>query len=144
MKNMFTINATDVRNDWSAVVDSVIREKPKFIKRTRDYMFLSDIKVIENLLSAYTFTAEEFLEDDGSVTLSLNEIDLVENGRDKQEAVFNLAKGILEYAEIFYDDFEDWSSAPNRKPHIPYVFKALILNDAEKIGGLIVCRPGKN
>ena len=143
MKNVITINATDVRNDWSAVVDSVVRDKPKFIKRTRDYMFLSDIKIVENILEAYNFTAQKFVEDDGSITLCLNEIeDLAENGGDEREAVLNLAKGILEYAEIFYDDFNYWAVG-DRISHIPYVFKALILNDAEKIGGLITCRPGK-
>jgi hypothetical protein len=141
---MFAINATDVRNDWSAVVDSVLREKPKFIKRTRDYMLLCDLKVIESLLEAYKFTAEEFTEGDGSVTLSLNEIDLIENGKDKQEALLNLSKGILEYAEEYYGlFFDEWSSSPNRRVHLPYVFKALIKGDAKSIGEVIECRPGK-
>ena len=139
---MFAINATEVRNEWSTVVDSVIREKPKFIKRTRDYMLLSDLKIIENMLEAYTFTAEEFVEDDGSVTLSLNEIDLVENGKNKKEALFKMAKGILEYSEDYYKEFSYWAVG-DRRAHIPYVFKTLIINELEKIGGLITCRPGK-
>lgn len=143
MKNMITINATDVRNDWSAVVDSVVRGKPRFIKRTRDYMFMSNISILESMLEPYTFTAKEFGEDDGSVTLSLNEMDLVDNGKDKQEALLNLAKDILEYAEIFFEDFDGWARG-ERKAHIPYLLKALIINDAEKIRGLISCRLGKN
>ena len=140
---MLVLNATTVRNEWSAVVDSVIREKPKIIKRTRDYIFLSDIATIESLLSAYSFTADMFSEDDGSITLSLNEIDLVENGANEQAALQKLAAAILEYAEDYYNDFAYWSRG-ERKAHLPYVLKALILNDAEKIGGLIACRPGKN
>ena len=139
---MFTINATNVRNEWSSIVDSVIREKPTFIKRTRDYMFLAEISLIENLLSAYNFSADEFIEDDGSVTLSLNEIDLVENGKNKDEALFNMAKSILEYSEDYYNDFPYWAVG-NRKAHIPYVFKALIINNVEKIGELITCHPRK-
>ncbi|MDR0917599.1 MAG: hypothetical protein LBN02_10500 [Oscillospiraceae bacterium] len=137
---MFTINATEVRRDWSTVVDSVIRDKPKFIKRTHDYMLLSDIELIANLLSAYKFTAEQFIEDDGSVTLSLNEIDLVENGTDEKSARLKLAKSILDYAEDYYGEFNYWSSAPNRKPHIPYVLKALITGDCEMIGEMLECR----
>ena len=139
---MFIINATNARNEWSSIVDSVIREKPKFIKRTRDYMFLAEISLIENLLSAYHFSADEFIEEDGSVTLSLNEIDLVENGKNKNEALFNMAKSILDYSEDYYNEFSYWA-AGNRKGHIPYVFKALIINNVEKIGELITCRPGK-
>ena len=63
---MQAMNATEVRKEWSAVCDSVIREKPKFIKRTRDYMFLSDINTLNDLLSAYQFTAEYFVEEDDS------------------------------------------------------------------------------
>ena len=139
---MFTINATEVRNEWSSVVDSVIREKPTFIKRTRDYMLLSDIGIIENFLDAYKFTADKYIEDDGSVTLSLVEIDLAENGKNEQEVLKIMAQAILEYAEDYYNEFSYWAKG-NRKSHIPYVFKALILNDIEKIGGLITCRPGE-
>lgn len=138
---MLAMNATQVRNEWSTVVDAVIREKPQFIKRTRDYMILSNIDTLESLLVAYSFHAEVFVEDDGSVTLSLDEIDLVENGVDEYEAKIKLAKSILEYAEDYYSEFAYWSRG-NRKAHIPYVFKTLILNDVEKIGGLIECRHG--
>ena len=140
---MLTINATDARNEWSTVVDSVMREKPRFIKRTRDYMMLSDIRLIESLLSAYTFTAIILNETDGSVTLSLNEIDLVENAINLEEAVTKLAKGIVEYAEDFYNDFAYWATG-SRKSHIPYVIKALIINDVHRIGGLIQCQHGKS
>ena len=143
MNNMFTLNATDVRKDWSTVVDSVIREKPAFIKRTRDYMFLSDIDIIEKMLASYVFHAELLVEENGSVTISLDEIDLVENGIDKQDAIKKMAAAILDYAEDYYKDFNYWA-AGYRKAHIPYVFKALILNDTDKIGGLITCRRGGN
>ena len=36
------MNATDVRKEWSTIVDSAVRVKPQFFKRTRDYCFLSD------------------------------------------------------------------------------------------------------
>ena len=139
---MLSINSTDVRNNWNAVVDSVIREKPRFIKRTRDYMMLSDIKLIESLLSAYTFLANVLIEDDGSFTLSLNEIDLIENAADLDNAKLNLAKGILEYAEDFYNDYALWAVG-NRKSHIPYVIKSLIINDANKLMGMIQCLHGE-
>ena len=140
---MYAINATQVRNEWSAVVDSVIREKPRFIKRTRDRMLLSDLNVIEEMLSVYTFTAITYIEDDGSVTLALKEIDLAENGKDEQTAVNKMAQAILEYSEDYYREFTLWYSAPNRKQHLPYVMKALIINDTDKIGELIICRPGE-
>ena len=138
---MIALNATQVRNDWSAVVDSVIREKPKFIKRTRDYMLLSDVNIIMQLLEPHTLTAETFVEDDGSVTISLDQIDLVENGNDEKEAIKKMAAAILEYAEDYYKEFSYWARG-DRKTHIPFVLKALVLNDVDRIGGLIQCRHG--
>ena len=138
-----TINATDARKNWSSVIDSVIREKkPKIIKRTRDYMVLTDLSVLENILEPYVFTADRYVEDDGSITLSLVDIDLAENGKNDEKALKKMAAAILEYAEDYYKEFHIWAKGW-RIPHIPYVFKALILNDVEKIGGLITCRPGE-
>jgi hypothetical protein len=138
-----TISATDARNNWSSVIDSVIREKkPKIIKRTRDRMVLTDFDTLENMLSAYSFTADRYVEDDGSITLSLVDIDLAENGKDDEEVLKKMANGILEYAKDYYKEFNVWAKGW-RIPHIPYVFKALILNDVEKIGGLIICRHGE-
>lgn len=141
---MFTINATDVRRDWSLVIDDVVREKPKFIKRTRDYMILSELNLFENILSVYEFTAQKFIEDNGSVTLSLNEIDLIENASTEVLAKLALAQAILQYAQDYYTDFPVWSSAPNRKSHIPYILKALIIDDTQKIGDSIRCQPGNS
>lgn len=139
---MLVMNATQVRSEWSTVVDKVIREKPQFIKRTRDYMFLSDVGLLNELLSAYNFHATVFDEENGSTTISLNEIDLVENGENEQDAVLKLAEAILEYSKDYYNDFSYWARG-DRSAHKPYVFKALILNDIEKIGGLIKCRRGE-
>ena len=139
---MLAINATKARNEWSSVIESVIREKPAFIRKTRDYLFLSDINVLEKILSAYSFNAKTMKEDDGSVTLSLDEIALTENAPDLPSAVSALSRAILEYSEDFYNDFAYWSRGSG-KSHIPYIIKALIINDVDKIGELIKCRRGK-
>ena len=141
---MLTMNATDVRKNWSEISENAIREKPQFIKKTRDYMMLSSMEFVNELLSDYAFSAVKYKEKDGSITLSLNELDLIENAATEREAISALSEAILEYAVDFYKEFNLWSSAPNRKKEIPYVFKALILDDAKKIGECIKCRVGKS
>ena len=138
---MLKMSATNVRKEWSTVFDSVVREKPILIKRTRDQVFLSDVDFLNELLEVYTFHAALFTEADGSVTISLDEIDIIENGRDEQDARIKLAESILDYANDYYDDFAYWARG-NRKNHKPYVIKALLLADTEIIGGLIECRHG--
>lgn len=141
---MLMEQATTVRKEWSATCDSVIHGKPKFIKRTRDKMWFSNLETMSDILSGYKFTADRYSEEDGSVTLSLNEIDLVENGKDEQEARLRLGKSILEYSSDYYEEYDLYSRSPNRKGHIPYIFKALIMDDAKEIGEGIECQDGKN
>ena len=105
-------------------------------------IILSDITIVERLLDAYKFTARKYIEPDGSVTLGLVEIDLAENGNDEKEAIKKMATSILEYSEDYCKDFDLWAKGWRRN-HIPHVFKALIINDVEKIGGLITCHPGE-
>lgn len=141
---MLMEQATTVRKEWSSVCDSVVHNKPKFIKRTRDKMWFSNLETMEEILKAYQFTAQRFVEEDGSITLSLNEIDLIENGGNEQIARLNLGKSILEYSQDYYEKYELYSHSPNRKQHIPYIFKALIMDNPEKIGEEIKCQDGKN
>ena len=141
---MLMEQATTVRKEWSAVCDSVIHEKPKFIKRTRDRMWFSNLETISDILQVYQFTVLKYIEDDGSITFSLNEIDLVENGKNEQEVRLNMGKAILEYALDYYNEYEMYSRSPNRKKHIPYIFKALIMDNPEKIGDMLQCQDGKN
>jgi len=116
------------------VIEKAIKEKPQFLKYADHTLMLSDVRSLESLLETYTFTADKFIEPDGSVTLFLNELNLVENAKTEDEAKKCLANSILEYAEDFYNGFSYWDSAPNLQSHIPYVFKALIINDAVRIG----------
>jgi len=101
-------------------------------------------KLAASILEAYHFTAIKYIEEDGSVTLSLNEIDLVENGADEKAARFKLAESIMEYSLDYYNEYEIYSHSPNRKKHIPYIFKALIIDSPEKLGDMLQCQSGKN
>lgn len=100
------------------------------------------LDAVEDLLHNYSYTANMMVEEDGSVTLELNEIDLVENGKDEAEARKKLAAAIMKYSKDFCNDFSYWSSAPNRKVHLPYVFKAIAIGDVQKIGESIKCQAG--
>lgn len=144
MNDMIMEQATTVRKEWSAICDSVIHEKPKFIKRTRDKMWFSNLDTMLEILEPYQYTAQKYIEEDGSITLSLNEMDIVENGKNEKEARLNLAQSILEYSLEYYNEYQLYAHSTNRKKHIPYIFKALIIDDQEKLGDMIRCLDGKN
>ncbi|WP_026517173.1 hypothetical protein [Butyrivibrio sp. MC2021] len=140
---MNVLNATDVRKNWSVTLDAIVHDKPAYIKRTHDNIALMDVSTLNELLAGYKYTADKYDEDDGSVTLSLRELDIVVNDADLEATKRRLAEYIKEYAEEFYSEYNVWSKAPNRKGHIPYVFKALTL-DTDSILEDIVCQNGKN
>lgn len=141
---MFMIQATEVRKNWSAVCDNVIHEKPQFVKRTRDEMCFSSFETMLDILSVYEFSVERFVEADGSITLALNEMDLAENAKTDEEAFDIMANSIMEYAIEYYENYKMYSNAPNRKHHIPYILKALLIQDTQKIRDSIKCQIGKN
>lgn len=133
MDSMLMVNATEVRKNWSKNLDVASRTKPLFIKRTRDNFVLSDVKTLEAILAAYQFNVRLFREDDGSYTASLQELDIVENEATKDVALKAVKIAIYEYAVDFYNEFNLWSSASNRKAHVPYVLKALLCGSAESL-----------
>ena len=130
---MVIMNSADAIKNWSEATETVIKGKPIFIEDESNKMILSNLEFVELLLSGYTYSAKKHIENDKSITLSLNEIDLVENASTEDASKTLLAKSILEYAENFYYEYQLWSSAPNKQAEIPYIFKALVLNDVDKI-----------
>ena len=51
INEMVAIHSSEVRKDWSSIMDSVIRRKPAFIIRNRDVMMLSSVEQMQDLLS---------------------------------------------------------------------------------------------
>ena len=68
---MFAMRSSDVRKDWSSVIDSVVREKPIFIRRTRDSMVLCSVETMAQIVGNTPLVANQFTEADNSVTLPL-------------------------------------------------------------------------
>lgn len=143
MNDMLTISSSDVRKDWSSVLDSVVRERPAFIKRIRDYMMLCTTDMVYELVSGVKFMATKYTEADGSVTLSLDDLDIVVNGRNTEEAKSSLINDIVEYAEEYYQEFDRYSNSTNRRSHLPYVIKALTAKTPRELEDAIVCQDGK-
>ena len=102
---MDLLNATDVRKNWSVTLDNVAHEKPAYIKRTHDNVAIFSINTLNMILAGYHFNAKKFKEEDGSVTLSAVDLDIVVNEADEKTAKLRLAEYIKEYAEEFYSDY---------------------------------------
>lgn len=129
--------ATDVRKHWSEFFDAVVREKPQFVKKTRDSLFAVNLDTLKELLAYYTFNVTLLKEDDGTITASLNELNIITNGKDTEEAISLLVDDIVEYSEEYYNEFSYWITGQNTRKHLPYILNVLIQNDKEGVKSLI-------
>lgn len=138
-----TLNATDVRKHWGQFNDDVVRDGPRFVKRNRDAWVALSADHLKVAFDNFTFEAECHVEEDGSVTASLKDFDLVENGDTKDEAVDLLADELVEYAHDYQNNFQKYFHAPNRRHHFPYVMNVLVQEDVEGVKALIQCPVGE-
>lgn len=143
-RQMQTMNATEVRKNWSHVCDDVARVKPSFIRRTHDNYFLASREYMLQLLAPFKYQVDVVEETDGSCTGVVAALDLAENAPNRARLEEQLADAILEYAEEYYDAFPVYANAPNRADHIPYITKALLLGTRNQIRGELECRNGES
>ena len=134
-----SLNSSEVRKTWGSVIDAVIREKPVFIQCTHDNITMISTKMLQTFLEPQKFTVYFVKEYGGSITGSVEELDLFENSNSEESCIKLLLEDMKEYAQNFYNEFNFWSSAPNRKKHIPYVLKILSTPD-EKLLEALKCQ----
>lgn len=124
-------------SQWYTAVEMASIGKPKLIKGHKKCLWFSDTATMADILKAYTFSAKSRIEDDGSITLLLNELYIIRNGFDEKDVRLSMGQAILKYAKEYYNDYALYSNSPRRRRHIPYVFKALIMDNEEAIGNSI-------
>lgn len=103
-----------------------------------------DIKSLKLALSYVPITYSKVTDEDGSIVISSNDMDVVSTGKDEQEALLNFVCDLIEYAQDFYDEFEFWSSAPNRAKHIPMALGILTADNSQEVEDMLVCQNGQN
>lgn len=136
-------SASEVRKEWSRTIDTVIRERPVFVQRTRDNLVMLDMATLKMLFEHIHFLVSVYREEDGSVTCVEDQLNLVENAATEEACIMQLIDAMKDYANDYYQEFAFWSKAPNRREHMPYVFKILASTDSE-IREDMICRDGKN
>jgi hypothetical protein len=128
------INSTDVRKNWSEVVDTVVRRKPVFIKRNRDILALLSLEQMDLVLDAFSLNTTICREEDASYTASIEELDLLGNETTIDKLIDLMIDELLEYASEYMDNFDMYYHSTNRKAHFPYIYRVIAHeSDREKI-----------
>ena len=137
--NHINSNYYDVSKYRNNTVIYVAEVKPAYAQKIK----MLGAKMLQSFLATLTFTVQIIPEDDGSLTASVEKLDLFENAASKDSCMKLLLKDMKEYAQDFCNELELWSSAPNRRKHIPYIAKILCMSD-EKLLKAMRCQPGRN
>lgn len=126
---------SEARRDLSALYDVVSHSlKPALIRRrrTEEEVLLLRRDLARQLLRSFSLKLDVVYEKDGSVTLALDQLDLVVNGSTLEEAVNDLVRELKLYCQDYLERMPLFINAPNRRDHFPYILRiALCENDAE-------------
>ena len=133
------VNFTEARNDFSSLYDQVFNAfKPAIINRKKtEQVLILRADLQKMLLSCFSLKPEVITEDDNSVTLSLDQLEIYVNGNTLEEAIKILIDDLKFYAQDYIQRSQLFLHAPNRRSHFPYVLRILLCNNDEEIRSLL-------
>lgn len=135
-------NATDVRKNFRQFFDQVLHEKPQAIVRHGDDMVLAlSVKHLEAMLDSISFTMDAEQEPDGSVSGSVLELPVCENASSTEELELALARGLVDYADVYLSEFERCFHSPNLRKQFAHVMKVYMQPSVEAVARLINGQP---
>jgi len=139
MRMLTEVQFTKARKNLTEIFDSVWhRFMPALIKRRQaEAVLLVRRDLQEDILRAYEFKPEVLPEEDGSVTLALDELGIAVNAATFEEAVEELIREIKIYAEDYVKRPELFINASNRRGHFPYVLRIWLCNNEQDIKYLL-------
>lgn len=85
-----------------------------------------------------SFSYTKIVDKDGLIVISSDDTDIISVGRTEQEALTNFVDDLIEYTWEFSDDFEFWSSAPNRAKHIPMILRVLAAKNKQEVKNMLI------
>ncbi len=129
------LSITDARKGFSSLYDDVFNLfKPAIVKRKEsESVLLVRLDLQKKLLTHFSLKPEIIEEEDGSVTLALDELEIYVNDETLEKAANELIDEIKEYAKEYIERSQLFLNAPNRQHHFPYILRILLCDNDEEI-----------
>lgn len=139
MSMLAELQFTEARNQFSTLYDSVFNSfNPTIIKRKQtEQVALLRVDLLKMVLEDYKLNPEIIQEDDGSITLALDSLEIYTNNSTLELATKDLVEDLKIYSQDYMDRSQLFFHAPNRKPHFPYVLKTLLCDNDQEIRTLL-------
>jgi antitoxin YefM len=139
MTMLSELQFTEARNQFSTLYDSVFNSfNPAIVKRKQtEQVAMLRVDLLKMVLEDYKLNPEVLQEDDGSITLALDSLDIYANNSTLDLAIKDLIEDLKIYAQDYLDRSQLFFHAPNRKPHFPYILRILLCDNDEEIRTLL-------
>ncbi len=132
-------NLTDARKGLSSLYDEVFNTyKPTIIKRKKtEEVLLLRVDLQKMLLSRFSLKPEVITENDKTITLALDNLEIFVNGATLEDAIHELITDLKYYSQDYIQRSQLFLHAPNRRAHFPYVLRVLLCEKDEDIRDLL-------
>lgn len=139
MTMLSELQFTEARNQFSTLYDSVFNSfNPTIIKRKQtEQVALLRVDLLKMVLADYKLNLGIIQEDDGSITLTLDSLEMYANNSTLDLASSDLVEDLKLYAQDYMDRSQLFLQAPNRKSHFPYVLKVMLCDNDKEIRTLL-------
>jgi len=139
MTMLSELQFTEARKQFSTLYDSVFNSfNPTIVNRKQtEQVALLRVDLLKMVLVDYKLNPEIINEDDGSITLALDSLEIYANDSTLDLAANNLVEDLKVYSQDYMDRSQLFLQAPNRKSHFPYVLKVLLCDNDEEILALL-------
>jgi len=139
MTMLSELQFTEARNQFSTLYDSVFNSfNPAIVKRKQtEQVAMLRVDLLKMVLEGYKLNPEVIKEDDGSITLALDSLEIYANNSTLDLAANDLIQDLKIYAQDYLDRSQLFFHAPNRKPHFPYILRILLCENDEEIKTLL-------
>ena len=139
MTMLSELQFTEARNQFSTLYDSVFNSfNPTIVRRKQtEQVALIRVDLLKMVLVDYKLNPEIIKEDDGSITLALDSLEIYANNSTLDIAANDLIEDLKVYAQDYMDRSQLFLQAPNRKSHFPYVLKVLLCENDKEILALL-------
>lgn len=133
------VQFTEARNRFSTLYDEVFDAfSPAIVRRKNsEEIALLRVDLLKMVLARFVFNPEVIHEEDGSVTLALDQMELYVNNSSLEAAVRDLVEDLKIYARDYMERPQLFLQAPNRKGHFPFILRVLLCENDEEIRSLL-------
>lgn len=130
---------TEARNQFSTLYDSVFNTfNPTIVKRKQtEQVAMLRVDLLKMILADYALKPEIINEEDGSITLALDSLELYSNNDTLELAINDLIEDLKIYAQDYMQRSQLFLNAPNRRSHFPYLLRILLCDNDQEIRELL-------